>query len=338
MYALPCLIRSSDGVELSAGTVIEFQLKIYIVKHIFISNDLQNIYIECTDPNLNHEEELMLEPNELDVLPLSSLSDVIKHRSKKVAQDNCTLLMHTLVYYPFHIRRVARKHLLLRKIRKTIRHFLKGHEVVRNFKIGLLDFDHDLKLLGMQHISKLSHRIEETSSVIDEILAPKWDMANLENVAFRIILNLDIKITSNFEINLIAQAGICHEEADMDDYRQQFLRNSLRKSASRELGIQNEEVVENFASTGEALNQSTLTLLDTPTIPGDHAKHLSESGSSRPQSRISGRSHSTVASSRGPRLQGFLQNSNHNDPKCPFPNSLLYSTVPEVITNDEDID
>lgn len=335
MYAIPCLIRNSDGVELSAGTVIDFQLKIYIVKHIFISNDLQNTYIQCTDPNLNHEEELMLEPDELDVLPLSSLSDVVKHRSKKVAQDNCTILMHSLAFYPFHIKRVVRKHLLLRKIRKTIRYFLTGHEVVRNFKIGLLDFDHDLELLGMQHISKLSHRIEETCSVIDEILAPKWDIANLETVAFRIILTLDIKITSNFEINLIVQAGICYEEPDKDDYRQQFLRHSLRRSTSRTLAVHEE--VEKSASE-EALNQSTITLLDTPTVPPDHAKHLSESGSSRPQSRISGRSHSTVASSRGPRLQGFLQNSNHNEPKCPFPNSLLYSTVPEVITNDEDID
>ena len=71
-------------------------------------------------------------------------------------------------------------------------------------------------------------------------------------------------------------------------------------------------------------------------------QYLSESGSSRPLSRFS---HSTVASSRatgGPRLQGFLQkeirSSTDDIPKCPFPNEWQFGTVPEVITNDDDID
>ena len=338
LYAIPCLIRSQDGVELSAGTVIEFQLKIYIVKQIFISNDLQNIYIECTQADPTHlEEELMLEPEEVELVPETNLSDVLKHRSKRAAQENCQILMPSLAGYPFHIKRIVRKHLLIRKLRKTVRQFLKSHDYsqTKNLKIGLIDFDHDMKLLSLfpspmqQQTSKLSHRIEETYSVIDDLLGSRWDIEEQEQ-GFRVVLTLDIKISSSFEINLIVQGGLCHDQADTDDYRQQYFRKKVDFTKAEEVIVDEEAFSHSKA----------MSLLDTPNAaPLPHQdKHLSESGSSRPQSRVSGRTHSTIASSaRGPRLQGYLS-SQYNEVKCPFPNTLQFGTVPEVITNDEDID
>ncbi len=75
-----------------------------------------------------------------------------------------------------------------------------------------------------------------------------------------------------------------------------------------------------------------------------NGKVLSESGSSRPQSRssrISGVSGSTTASRL--RLQGYFQkatsvNGGAVDAQCPFPNEWQFGTVPEVITNDDDVD
>ena len=131
----------------------------------------------------------------------------------------------------------ARKFLLIQKIRRAIQHFLRvQHENTKTFTLGPLDFDHDLQILGMslspmQQPSKLSYRIENGSDMLDEILAPNWDLNRVEN-GFRIITSLDIKTTTNFEISFIAQAATCPEEIDLEDYRHQYLRYSASLQAS----------------------------------------------------------------------------------------------------------
>lgn len=224
--------------------------------------------------------------------------------------------------------------------------------VKRNFTIGPLDFDHDLQILGMsqmQQPAKLSYRIESESELFDELLAARWDLnpqqSNGEQT-FRIIVSLEIKTTTNFEINFIAQAATCQEELNLEDYRHQYLNYATRLQPTDSL--ETSFVLDSFQTPNathhpELHNLTATSTLDTPSNVNSAVKHLpSESGSSRPLSRFS---HSTMASSRatGTRLQGFFQkeirNSTTDDvPKCPFPNEWQFGTVPEVITNDEDID
>ena len=96
-------------------------------------------------------------------------------------------------------------------------------------------------------------------------------------------------------------------------------------------------------SHGDDNNQNQSPAIDSATGLANTSVILSESGSSRAQSRYSTLSHSTAASR--PRLQGFFQkgalvanNSDNSAMQCPYPSDWQYGTVPEVITNSEEID
>ena len=103
LFPIPCAIRFSDGEYFEAGTVINFGLKLYIIKRIFISNDLQAINVAVSDPEAILEEELMLELDELLTVPTENINDILTHKCRKAAQDNRSNLEPIVCHFPFHI-------------------------------------------------------------------------------------------------------------------------------------------------------------------------------------------------------------------------------------------
>ena len=223
----------------------------------------------------------------------------------------------------------------------------------------------------------------------------------------RLILTLDINLNSMGEICVTAHAAMCHEIAQSENYRCQYLRYSQNQydtgiatsslkndvTSSVELEVKNSLMWDSFNqnsdrfSTPLVLNTSEeskkLNLpaensifeesgntqpvelevknsllwdsfnqnsdrFSTPMVlnTSEESKTLNlqaensifeESGSSRPLSRFSGRTHSTAASK--PRLQGLFQSATlNNKPQCPFPNEWQFGTVPEVVTNNDELD
>ena len=71
--------------------------------------------------------------------------------------------------------------MILSKIRKTIHYFLTGLEMVGNFNLGLINWEHDPIIL--RH-SRLLYKIEDSQhdtkvNEIDLLLGPKWDMVDM---------------------------------------------------------------------------------------------------------------------------------------------------------------
>ena len=108
LYPIPSVIRFSDGEYFETGNVINFGLKMYIIKSIYISNDLQMIHVAVLDPEITLEEELMLKLEELAKVPdRSDDNAVLNLKCKKAAQENRSVLLPILYQYPFHIKRIG---------------------------------------------------------------------------------------------------------------------------------------------------------------------------------------------------------------------------------------
>ena len=106
----------------------------YIIKSIYISNDLQMTNVAVFDPEVTLDEELMLKLDELIKMPehRGRHDDVLRFKCRKAAQENRALLLPIMYQYPFHIKRIARKFLLIQKIRRSMQHLLKGQESNRS--------------------------------------------------------------------------------------------------------------------------------------------------------------------------------------------------------------
>ena len=90
-------------------------------------------------------------------------------------------LFEDIPYYPLHIKKAVRKHMLISKLRRTIHYFLTGLEMVGNFNLGLIDWEHDPTLLKQ---TRLVYKIEDShcdsdTNEFDNLLGPKWDMVDL---------------------------------------------------------------------------------------------------------------------------------------------------------------
>ena len=90
-------------------------------------------------------------------------------------------LFEDIPYYPLHIKRAVRKHMLISKLRRTIHYFLTGLEMVGNFNLGLIDWEHDPHFL--KH-SILIYKIEDSKhdgedNDLDVLLGPKWDIVDM---------------------------------------------------------------------------------------------------------------------------------------------------------------
>ena len=71
--------------------------------------------------------------------------------------------------------------MLISKLRRTIHYFLTGLEMVGNFNLGLIDWEHDPHFL--KH-SILIYKIEDSKhdgedNDLDVLLGPKWDIVDM---------------------------------------------------------------------------------------------------------------------------------------------------------------
>lgn len=280
------------------------------------------------------------------------------------------------------------------KFRRTIQHFLEGLEMTTTVNLGLIDYNNDPRILGLSRENpQIIYRIEDKNPhFFDTFLGQNWDVVDLTTMdSYRVILTLELKVTSGSDLCLTAHGVLCNEKPSLKniEYREQYLikaaeksimtipeenqdnskeddtnRNSLlwdsfngnirQERLSTPIAEENsEEEAENLkkmeASTitiQASMNETTeaIEVKDVDVKPNLNTSTFSEaSGSSRPQSRFSSISHSTAASKT--RIQGFFQKVpgatatiNENAIQCPYPSDWQFSTVPEVITNDDEVD
>jgi hypothetical protein len=344
-------------------------------------------------------------------MPRWKMAEALNQVSKTMSNDSNLQLLDEIQSYPNHMKKTIRKFILVSKIRTYIQNFLHGLEMIGSVNLGPLDWAHDPVVLGLTSMSpKIIYRIEDDSNTglsVDQLLGPMWDMVDLKPTVegYRIILTLEIIVSTLGDICVTTHAAMCSEGPDLDHrcYRQQYLKFTLEQSMehcsaralssvplspdqdhdlnktslmwdsfSREGFLLSTPLIhdhQNCVTNDETANTTTAAQVDqdhsiedekefseeqkdsfeTPIIlktevAANSRNNLSDSGSSRPQSRFSGVSHSTTTTSRL-RLQGFFQKTSSipgarqdEGPQCPFPNEWQYGTVPEVITNDEDID
>lgn len=394
MLKIPHLVRLSDGASFSPGTVVNFGLKVYIIRHVYISNDLLKYYVMVVDVSNSDndngsyiDEEIMLNLDEITVMDNWQLSERLTNISKNVATDSFSELLGEICHYPMHVKKVIRRHALVSAMRRNIQFFLLGHEMVGNLNLGLVDLDLDPHILSLSSKRpRLIYHIEESDDeTFDQLLGCRWDMVDLSKTidGYRIILTLEIEINSMGEICLTAHGATCSETPSQEgdkEYRQQYLRFSSSNIQSvnqasdnsatfsrlcdsegnRDNSIQWESFnvpnaaersstpvlqsssAENTTPTVSRILEKVQVIVDPASSPDiKKGPNISDSGSSRAPSRcFSIRSHSTAASAK-PRLQGIFQGqitNVNNNPQCPFPDDWQYGTVPEVVTNDEDID
>lgn len=395
MFKIPVIVRKEDGAVFKPGTVAHFGLKVVVVKHVHLSNDLQKMTLSVTESDSHEDvipEELILALDEASPISKWQLEEPYLSLSKDIAADSTLELLNDMYLTPLHVKHVARKMTLAARVRHKVQHFLQGMEMIGSINIGLLDWDHDPMIFGFNSTcSKFTYRIEDCNAnlginSIDDFLGSNWDVFDLSAAmeSFRIILTLEIYVNDNSDICITAHAAMCQEKPDLSKhgYRSQYLRlsnensNSIRHSMSTLPMSPEQEAADNktsllwdsFSMRKEPYRLSTPMLGDSPDdteAQGDTlmeekenpnntttsseekvlrfkmpAHNASGSDSSRAQSRFSGISHSTGASR--PRLQGFFQRGQNvkteEVQQCPFPNDWQFGTVPEVITNDEEVD
>lgn len=391
MLKVPHLVRLSDGACFSPGTVVNFGLKVFIIRHVYVSNDLLKNYVMVVDvsnPDNDSgsyiDEEIMLNLDEIIPMESWQLSDRLTNISKNVATDSYSELFGEIRHYPMHVKKVVRRHSLISAMRRAIQFFLLGHEMVGNLNLGLVDLDHDPLILNLStKRPRLIYHIEESDDeTFDKLLGSRWDMVDLTKTidGYRIILTLEVEINSMGEICLTAHGATCNEIPQGEEYRQQYLRFSSSNIQSVNRDSENSATFsricdsegnrdasiqwESFNIANADTERSSTPVMpssseDQPTMLPRILEHVqvivepasspeikkgpnvSDSGSSRAASRCySIRSHSTATSAK-PRLQGIFQGqitNINNNPQCPFPDDWQYGTVPEVVTNDEDID
>ena len=71
--------------------------------------------------------------------------------------------------------------MLISKLRRTIHYFLTGLEMVGNFNLGLIDWEHDPHFIKR---SILMYKIEDSKhdsevNEFDILLGPNWDMVDM---------------------------------------------------------------------------------------------------------------------------------------------------------------
>lgn len=411
MLRIPCIVRQHDGASFTPGTIVNFGLKVFIIKHIFISRDLLKcnvMVIDTTAIQDNHarrlsiDEEFILNLDEVIAMPNWRVSEEIQTVAKLTASDSFSEIFCSIPRYPTHLKKAIRKFTLVSKIRKTINYFLTGLDMVGNYNLGLFHWDYDPQILMISNQRpRLIYKIEDSQwednrdkAEVDTLLGPKWDIADLSATlnSYRIVLTLEIRVNSNAELILVTHAGSCNEVPEMQGcYRSQYLRYSTNQEqgattnggspqSTMETHNENDNVSLKSGLVWDSFNkgperastplgQVPEDLEDSSTNPeastflaplppqystaaanvsnvsdSKLTSVFSESGSSRPHSRVS--RGSTVASSNQPRLQGIFGKASIINPKqpqnqdtqCPFPNEWQYGSVPEVITNDEDVD
>ena len=245
MHRIPCIVRMQDGASFSPGTVVHFGLKVFIIKHVFISRDLLKCTLMVVDAssienrsNLTSiDEEVMLNLDEVIPIPSWKISQTIFDSAKIIANNSFSEIFCSICHYPPHLQRAVRKFCLVSKLRTTVNYFLTGLEMVGNYNLGLLDWSLDPKILQISSLRpKLVYRIEDaqfdedrTDQEVDRLLGTKWDIVDLAPTmdSFRIILTLEIQTNCQGELILVVHAGTCHEVPEMDGcYRSQYLRYS----------------------------------------------------------------------------------------------------------------
>ena len=195
-------------------------------------------------------EEIILDAS--DVITVSSwdLPSDVNMKSKEMAADSVNELLEEFCCYPTHVKRISR-------IRKYIHHFLEGLELTTSINLGknknhmhqlyvalllilfdviymmlitgLVDWDHEPNILGLsEKYPRIIYRIEDkdTHVFLDSFLGPLWDILDLPTMdSFRIILTLELKITSGSDLCLTAHSIMCDERPILEeDYRSQYLR------------------------------------------------------------------------------------------------------------------
>ena len=91
MQRIPCVVH--EGESFRPGTPVNFGLKVFVVKHVFISNDLMKCSLMVTNAANEHDnskitEEIML--NLEEVIPMQNweLSETMQALSKSVASNS----------------------------------------------------------------------------------------------------------------------------------------------------------------------------------------------------------------------------------------------------------
>jgi len=235
MQRIPCVVHKGESFR--PGTPVNFGLKIFVVKHVFISNDLMKCSLMVTNVANEHDksnitEEIMLDLDEVIPMQNWELSESLQAVSKSVASISYSELFDDIPHYPLHIKREMRKHMLISKLRRTIHYFLTGLEMVGNFNLGLIDWEHDPHFIKR---SILMYKIEDSKhdsevNEFDILLGPKWDMVDMSVTmdSFRIVLTMEIKINTNGELCVTGHAATCALVPDTNGcaYRAQYLRYS----------------------------------------------------------------------------------------------------------------
>jgi len=236
MKRIPCVVH--EGESYTPGTTVNFGLKIFVVKHVFISNDLMKCSLMVTNvanetDNSYISEEIMLGLDEVIPMQDWELSEQLQTVCKNVASNSYSELFEDIPCYPLHIQRVVRKHMLISKLRRTIHYFLTGLAMVGNFNLGLIDWEHDPHIL--KH-TILVYKIEDSQhdtevNELDVLLGPKWDMVDMSVTmdSFRIVLTMEIKININGELCVTGHAATCALVPDTNgcEYRAQYLKHSI---------------------------------------------------------------------------------------------------------------
>ncbi len=395
MHRIPCIVRSSDGASFGPGTMVCFDQRIYVIKHVFISNDLLKTDVMVVDAARSvrdsnpYNEVTMLALDEITAIKTTDAPEDIQDLAKSIATESQLELFPEISQYSSHVKKSVRKFMLISKLRKSIRFFLCGLEMVSSFNIGLMDWDLDPQILNISAKKpKVIYRIEDDieDNQLDRLLGPEWDLVDLSLTmdAYRLVLTLEIEINFNGEICVTVHAVTFQERPDLTAYRSQYLAGKHceadeNSSIVATVDLNQSEVTENpldqskdikslvWDSLQDMPRASTPcrriiveeTQMDTicysPGVMSENSEeklkpgntnrnsYRSESESSgRPLSRLSARTHSTTASRPAARLQGLFQKTsfktNNVEPQCPFPNEWQFGTVPEVVTNCEDID
>ena len=251
MFKIPVVVRKHDGAILRPGTVVSFGLKILVIRHVHLSNDLQKMTLSVAEFNGISEvdvipEEIILNIDEATPIPKWQVEEPYLSLSKDIAADSTLELLNDMYLTPLHVKHVARKMTLAARIRRSVKHFLQGLEMIGTINLGLLDWDHDPMILGLSSTcSKFIYRIEDCNAnlgganTIDDFLGSHWDMLDLSATmveSFRIILTLEIYINENADICISVHAALCQQKPELGGdngcYRSQYLKQSTENSNS----------------------------------------------------------------------------------------------------------
>ena len=92
MQRIPCIVNN-DGQSFRPGTTVNFGLNIFVVKHVFITNDLMKCSLMVANVANDTEksgitEEIMLDLDEVIPMQNWQLSDAIQIAAKDIASNS----------------------------------------------------------------------------------------------------------------------------------------------------------------------------------------------------------------------------------------------------------